>query len=152
MFCEPAMCCTTSLPSPFGDRKNWGCRFHPQCSWPSNLSWPSSRWFGGRCKLVSHATKVISTHHLSRNSIEALLKCPINRRLLPFTLAVAISFANASGQRINEGANPSPTITSTLRTRCEWRAVQTMTNNFLRLPTQRSPEGFVKLLPAPGRR
>jgi hypothetical protein len=38
----------------------------------------------------------------------------------------------------------------TLRTRCEWRAVQTMTNNFLRVPTQRSPEGFVKLLPAPG--
>jgi hypothetical protein len=38
----------------------------------------------------------------------------------------------------------------TPRTRCEWRAVQTMTNNFLRVPTQRSPEGFVKLLPAPG--
>jgi hypothetical protein len=38
----------------------------------------------------------------------------------------------------------------TLQTRCEWRAVQTMTNNFLRLPTQRSPEGFVKLLRAPG--
>jgi hypothetical protein len=29
-------------------------------------------------------------------------------------------------------------------------AVQTMTNNFLRLPTQRPPEGFVKLLRAPG--
>jgi hypothetical protein len=27
---------------------------------------------------------------------------------------------------------------------------QTVTNNFLRVPTQRSPEGFVKLLPAPG--
>lgn len=36
----------------------------------------------------------------------------MNRWLLPFTLAVAISLANASGQRIKGGAIPSPTITS----------------------------------------
>jgi hypothetical protein len=40
------------------------------------------------------------------------MKCPINAWLLPFTLVVAISFVSASGQRINGGANPSPTITS----------------------------------------
>src|ERR1700683_4466838 len=40
------------------------------------------------------------------------MKCPINAWLLPFTLVVAISFVSASGQRINEGANPSPAITS----------------------------------------
>jgi hypothetical protein len=40
------------------------------------------------------------------------MRCAIDRRFLPFTLAVAISFANAFAQRINEGANPSPKITS----------------------------------------
>ncbi len=40
------------------------------------------------------------------------MRCPIIRRLLGFTVAVALSFANASGQRINGGADQIPALTS----------------------------------------